>query len=290
MNPTDQRTVPWAIWRDRQGRLSWPRLAAMAAGVLPAFYVLINAMDAAPTGTFSILASMIFYSGVVSIWLVLAALAVTPLRRMTGFGRLIDIRRMLGVSGFAYAALHLVTYVLLREGSLEQMGAELISRVTIIVALVAILMLAALFVTSTDGAVRKMGGDRWARLHRLIYIAAGLAILHYVMSPGSYAGDPFLMMGVYFWLMGWRALQDYWAAATRTLPLLGLAFGAALASLAFEFAALMVFKAMTPDETWSLNYSFEDGPPTPLVVLVVGLLAACIPPVAGRLQARQRPA
>jgi len=284
--PSQAKPPAWALWKDRQGKTSILRIAALAAAIAPAAYVWFNAVESGAHGFFGLLASLIFHTGIVSLWLMLAALAVTPLRRLTGYGKLIGIRRILGVSAFAYAAAHLVTYLFLRQGSLDQMATELVSRVTIIVALVAFVMLMALFATSNDAAVRKLGGDRWAQLHKLVYWAVGLSVVHFVLSPGSYSGDPFLMGGLYFWLMGWRIQQRFLGNATEPLPLVGLAFVAAAVTTVFEFVSLMFFKVMTPDEIAGLNYSFTDSLPTPLVVLVLGLLAAAIPLVTLRSTSR----
>lgn len=119
------------------------------------------------------------WTGLWALRLLLAALAVTPLRRLFGWHALVVHRRTLGLASFAYATAHLAIWAILDLGLdvraiLEDVG----ERPYVTVGLSAYLLLVPLAITSTRGWMRRLG-RRWIRLHRLAYVAAGLAILHY---------------------------------------------------------------------------------------------------------------
>ncbi len=135
--------------------------------------------------------------------LLLLTLAVTPLRRLTGWSWLAPQRRTLGLLCFSWACLHLATYVGLDlyfdwEGVFEDVA----ERPYITVGLAAFLCLVPLAVTSTRGWVRTLG-RRWVTLHRLVYAAAVLGVVHFLwqvkadlLEPGIYAGVLGMLLGV----------------------------------------------------------------------------------------------
>ena len=113
--------------------------------------------------------------------LLLITLAVTPLRRITGFNALIRARRMLGLFAFTYAALHFSTYVVLDQFfALDAIVEDVAKRPYITVGFTAFCLLIPLAVTSTKGWVRRLGGKRWGALHKVIYVAGAGAVLHYL--------------------------------------------------------------------------------------------------------------
>ena len=120
-------------------------------------------------------------TGFWALYLLLASLAVTPLRRLhKRLAWLIRFRRMLGLFAFFYVCLHLATYVwLFSEFDVQSMLHDVLKRPFITVGFLAWLILLALAATSTTWAIRKLGGKRWTWLHRSVYAAAMLGILHY---------------------------------------------------------------------------------------------------------------
>lgn len=109
----------------------------------------------------------------------LLTLSVTPLRRLTGRTELIRYRRMLGLFAFFYACLHFVTYIWLDQFfDLAGIGKDIVKRPFITVGFAAFVMLVALAATSTHAMMRRLG-RRWQQLHRLIYPAALLGVVHY---------------------------------------------------------------------------------------------------------------
>ena len=111
--------------------------------------------------------------------LLLATLAVTPLRRLTGWNRIIQVRRLLGLFAFFHACLHFLAYAGLDYFfALGLILDDVLERRYITAGFAALVLLVPLAVTSTRGWIRRLG-RRWQRLHRLAYVAAALGVLHY---------------------------------------------------------------------------------------------------------------
>lgn len=111
----------------------------------------------------------------------LLSLAVTPVRRLLGIPWLVRFRRMLGLYAFFYACLHLTTYIWLDKFfDFEAMLHDIAKRKFITIGLTAITLLIPLAVTSTSGWIRRLGGKRWQKLHRLVYFAAGCGVVHFL--------------------------------------------------------------------------------------------------------------
>lgn len=114
-----------------------------------------------------------------ALFLLLATLAITPLKRLTGQAWLSRFQRPLGLFAFAYAALHFLTYALLDQaGAWRQIPEDLVKRPFIVVGMLTWLILLALTVTSTKGWQKRLK-QNWKRLHRLVYLAAILGIIHF---------------------------------------------------------------------------------------------------------------
>ena len=107
-------------------------------------------------------------------------LAVTPLRRLTGWNELIRVRRLIGLTAFWYACLHLSTYLVFDQSlDVGEILADIRKHPWVLVGFAGFLCLVPLAITSTNGWIRRLGGKRWARLHRLVYAAAIAGVLHY---------------------------------------------------------------------------------------------------------------
>lgn len=118
--------------------------------------------------------------GLTALQFLIAALAVTPLRRHAGIN-LLRHRRALGLLCFLYVAQHLGVWLVLDLGDLGLIGADLVKRPYVVVGMLGFLVLLPLALTSTDRALRRLGTERWRRLHRLTYVAALLALAHFAM-------------------------------------------------------------------------------------------------------------
>lgn len=133
-------------------------------------------------------AALAFATGLTTLRLLAITLAITPLRRLSPrLSWLVRFRRLLGLFAFFYASLHMLTYVALYSNfNLETMLADVTKRRFITVGVAAYLLLLPLALTSTNWAIRKLGGKRWNRLHKLVYVAAVCGVIHYwwQVKPG----------------------------------------------------------------------------------------------------------
>jgi sulfoxide reductase heme-binding subunit YedZ len=110
----------------------------------------------------------------------LASLLPTTLRILTGHKGLLKVRRLLGLSAFVYACLHLVLYAVVDQAlDVGDIWKDVVKRTFITVGLAALLLLVPLAVTSTKGWVQRLGGRAWQRLHRVSYVASVLAVVHF---------------------------------------------------------------------------------------------------------------
>jgi sulfoxide reductase heme-binding subunit YedZ len=150
---------------------------------------------------------LVYHSGVWATYLLLASLTVTPARKVLRWGKLIIIRRIVGVSALFYTLAHIIIWFGLRFWDWMSLTSEFMERTTLLVAGAATAGLIALGLTSFDSAIKWMGARRWNMLHRSVYVVAGLAVLHFMLSPGSLQGLPFALAGIYLWLMLWRLLN-----------------------------------------------------------------------------------
>lgn len=140
-------------------------------------------------------------TGLACLNLLLVTLAVTPLRRYLKWNFLAQYRRMLGLFAFGYAVVHLIIYVVFDQ-SLEPrlIWDDTIEHPRIAVGALAVLLLTPLAVTSTDRMIRRLG-KRWGRLHRLIYPATALGVLHYLMVQKLDIREGLLFAGAFALLM-----------------------------------------------------------------------------------------
>jgi len=137
----------------------------------------------------------------------LLSLAVTPLRQMTGWHSVIRSRRTLGLFAFFYACLHLGTYVVLDQGvELRFILADVAKRPFITAGVTAFLLMFPLAATSTRGAIRRLG-RRWQVLHRLVYISAAAAALHFIWKVKVVAGEPIYYGVALILLLTFRVLR-----------------------------------------------------------------------------------
>lgn len=142
--------------------------------------------------------------GEIALQLMVAVLAVTPLRRLAGLA-LLRFRRALGLLAFAYVALHLAVWLVLDvQLDLARVWEDVVKRPYITVGMAAFLILVPLALTSTDSALRRMGPAAWRRLHRLTYAAALLGALHYLMLVKAWPVEPFVYLGAILLLLALR--------------------------------------------------------------------------------------
>lgn len=161
---------------DLLGRFVRPAL--VVGGVVPAIVIIwrllrgdyINPPEALEHAT-----------GFTALWFLLSSLSATPLRRLTGWAAWTRLRKPLGLWAFGYAVLHLGCYLVFDQSLLwGEIWYDILERPYITVGFTAFLILFALAVTSPKRALKLLGGKRWQALHRTVYVAAALGVLHFL--------------------------------------------------------------------------------------------------------------
>jgi sulfoxide reductase heme-binding subunit YedZ len=141
------------------------------------------------------------WTGFTTLTLLMVTLAVTPIRRLTGWNAVIKLRRPIGLFAYFYACIHLSIYIVLdlffQWGLIAE---DILKRPYITVGFSAFLLLTPLALTSTKGWIRRLG-KRWQKLHRLIYAAAALGVLHYYWKVKADTRAPLIFAGIVILLM-----------------------------------------------------------------------------------------
>ena len=210
-----------APWNERNGKFSAIKLAVFIGLFVPAVWIVYQyeagLLEPKP------LTEALHRFGDWGVRFILLSLLITPLRRVAQWPKLINLRRMVGVAAFGYALVHFTLYIADQKFDLLHVGAEIALRFYLTIGFAALLGLGALAATSTDAMIKKLGGARWNKLHKLVYWIAALTIFHYYLQTKADVTQPVLMMGLYFILMIYRQLQK------RTpLPAWAVVAGAAL--------------------------------------------------------------
>lgn len=137
--------------------------------------------------------------------LLLITLAVTPLRRLTGWNDLVRLRRLLGLFAFFYASLHVATYVVLDHFfAFDSMLEDLTERRFVTAGFTGFVLMIPLALTSTQAMVRRLGGRRWRALHRLVYVSACAGVVHYAWLVKADLRAPLLYGALLALLLGFR--------------------------------------------------------------------------------------
>jgi sulfoxide reductase heme-binding subunit YedZ len=166
------------------------RRAIYIGGMVPAvwyFYLgLMDQLGADPQNTLERLL------GLWALRFLIASLAITPLRRLGG-PNLVRYRRAIGLLAFYYACLHLAVYMLLDKGlDLAAIVSDIVKRPYITVGMLALLILIPLAATSNAPMIKRLGAAAWQRLHRLVYVAAAAAAIHFIMLVKAWPPEPLI--------------------------------------------------------------------------------------------------
>jgi methionine sulfoxide reductase heme-binding subunit len=260
-------------WQDRSGRLSPLKLTVFLALFVPGLWTAIayvlGQLGPRPW------TEAIHQTGLWAIRFLFVSLAITPLRRILQSPRLIAVRRMIGVAAFCYALLHFLCYAGDQAFAWGHVASEVVLRFYLTVGFTALLLLAALAATSTDGMIRRLGGRNWRWLHRLVYVTGLLTLTHYFIQTRLGFGEPLTMAGIFAWLMAHRllvALRPAAAARAWVLMLLSLAcgLGAALGEAGYVWLTLHV----DPARVLAAALAWTPGSRAAWIVFVAGLLLA----------------
>lgn len=181
-------------------------LAALIPAALLVRGILTNSLGVNPAETIQL------STGRWALKFLIATLAITPLRRLTGWNILIQYRRMLGLFAFFYASLHFTAYIVLDQYfAFDAMMTDVIKRPFITMGFAAWLLMLPLALTSTKGSIRRLG-KRWTKLHALVYIAIVCAAIHFAWKVKVFHGDPVTYAAVVALLLAFRV---FWTLRKR---------------------------------------------------------------------------
>jgi len=258
-------------WFDRTGRFSALRAFTFALVAAPALWLAAEAIMGwlgPRPGT-----EAIHQSGLWAIRFLALTLTITPLRAATRASKLIGVRRMLGVSVFAYAALHLSLYILDQHFALLHVASEIVLRIYLAIGFVTLIILSALAATSTDRMIKRLGPEKWGRLHRWAYAAAGLGTIHFFMQSKLDVSEPIMMGGIFAFLLADRLLLRYIKDPASWMTAV-LAAGVSMAAALFEAAWYALAKGAPFDYVLAANFDFSFAIHPAWYVLAAGLTLA----------------
>jgi sulfoxide reductase heme-binding subunit YedZ len=195
--------------------LPWLKPAVLVGGLSPLALMALQAVQ----GTLGAnpIERVLNQTGMLALILLVASLACTPLKGVAGWTWPMRLRKLLGLLGFTYAALHFLTYAVVDQGlALGAVLEDIAKRPFITVGFVALVLLVPLAVTSTNRMVRRLGFPAWQRLHRLAYVAASLGVVHFVWRVKKDLTEPLVygaVLGLLFALRVAEALRKQRARA-----------------------------------------------------------------------------
>jgi methionine sulfoxide reductase heme-binding subunit len=255
-------------WTDAAGRFSAFKLLVFLAVLTPAAWLAYQALcgllqpDA--------VADAIHQSGDWSVRLLLVGLAITPLRSVTHWPRVVLARRMVGVAAMGYAVLHLGLYVVQQDYRLGHVASEIILRIYLTIGFVALLGLVALGATSTDGMIRRLGGRRWKRLHLTVYALIPLALLHYFLQSKIDVTLPVILTGLFIGLMVLRGVVRLTGDLTP-LSLMLVAIGTSVVTALLEAGWYVAATGVMAERILRANLMWDLQPRPALWVAAAGL-------------------
>ena len=201
---------------------------------------------------------------------------------------------MIGVGAFVYAAVHIVLYVADQMFDLWKVASEIVLRLYLTIGFVALLGLAVLAVTSTDGMVRRLGGMRWQRLHNIVYGIGLLALVHYFQQTKADVTVPTFVAGLLAWMLGYRLLIRFKRFRGEPPAWMLLALSVVIAALTFAAEAVGIGIAFNVSPLRVLQSAFDFDDFTMIrpgwLVLGAGLLVVAIDLVRARFGPKRRPA
>jgi len=155
-------------------------------------------------------------TGMLTLIFLMIALAVTPLRKITGANWLVKFRRIIGLFAFFYGTAHLITYVWFdRFFNFLSIVGDVRQRPFIAIGMMAFFLMVPLAVTSTDKMIKRLGGKRWIKLHRLVYLAGVFAVLHYWLLVKSDTRLPLTFGFILLLLLAHRVFVKYFPPQDR---------------------------------------------------------------------------
>ena len=275
------RVAAWQLWRDRRGRLSWLRLAVLALLLFPLAKALLE-YDAIFYGARPLI-NLIHRAGFWTLVFLGVTLAVTPFRQVARYGALVDIRRMIGVGTFCYAAAHLSLFVADQQFDLGKVVHEITHRAYLVIGFTAWLGLGVLAITSTDRMHRRLGPFRWRRLHQIIYAIALLALIHYFQQTKADVSVPVFVAAIFGWLLAYRVV-GWWQGRAELSSVMLLVMTIVVAAVTLFGEAIGIAIAFNAPvsrvlpQIWDFEAGFRPG----WQVLAAGIVVVVIDMIRAR--------
>jgi sulfoxide reductase heme-binding subunit YedZ len=196
----------------------YAKLVLMVNGLVPAAMLVYDGLVGPGLGANPI-EFVLHTTGMLALIFLTLSLAVTPARKISGVNFLSNFRKMLGLFAFFYGVVHLVTYGIFNQGgSLRAIVNDTIAHPYIALGMLALLVMVPLAVTSTNGAIKRMGAKNWKRLHQLAYLAAVSGVLHYWLLVKKDTRLPMLFAVAVAFLLLYRVYEALRPRPARPAP------------------------------------------------------------------------
>ncbi len=258
-------------WTDRSGRFSPLKAGVLTLLFLPALWIAwqfwFGEFNPRPFTAAN------HTAGDWTIRLLVLTLALSPLRRITGWNRLVTVRRLMGVATCCYGLLHAVLYVGDLGWNLGKAASEITSRFYLMVGAAALFGLVLLAATSTDAAVRALKRN-WGRLHALVHPIAILGLWHFFLQSRFDVFEPILLAGLYAALIALRLFARL-GHGDGPLAIVAAALAAALVTLGVEIAWYGLNNGIAATRVLRADFSLASGL-RPLWWVVIGALSPLV--------------
>lgn len=258
-------------WNDPAGRFSPLKAVTLLLVLYPAV-MLLGRWVAGDLGGRPF-TEAIHRSGDWAVRFLVLSVAVTPMRAVLNWPRVVLLRRMLGVAAASYAGLHVFLYLGDQKWNAWVVVSEIVLRFYLTIGFVALCLLVALAVTSTDGWQRRLR-QNWKRLHRWVFPATALALFHYALQSKVNVTDALFWTGVFLWLWLWRRLPR--GQQTRLAVLAAMAPVTALATAAVEITWYGLATKVDPWRVAAANLEFAPDRRPASQVLVLALVVVAV--------------
>lgn len=256
--------------REKSGKWSPEKIVAFVGACVPILWLAWRAWSGDLSAARPV-NDAIHSTGNYTVWLVIISLAITPARRLFMAPKLINMRRTLGVAAFCYAALHLTLYVVDQKYDLAKVVSEIALRFYLTIGFVALVGLIALAATSTDGMIKRLGGERWNRLHQAVYVIAILGVIHFLLQTKIEISESIMAAGFLVWLLGYRVLHRFVGNVTVVWQLV-LTVAASVLTACGEAAWYSVLSSKAAGlRVFAVNLDWDLAPRPSHWVLIAGL-------------------
>lgn len=257
-------------WLDRSGKLSFLKLfvfiGVFLPGLLLVYQLYFGLLSPYPED------AIIKESGLWAIRFLILTLAVSPIRAILGWPKLISVRRTLGIATFIYSLIHLLGWLVDIDFDWSLAGLEIYLRLYLLIGFIAFLMMIPLALTSLDSTIKKLGGKNWQRIHRFVYFIGVLSIFHfYLLLEKLSTPEAQVLVGIFIFIMSWRLLRLI-TTKISFIMLYSLSLISGILTMFVEILYYYFFTTLNASNLiWSANWTFDGGLRPGWIVMFIGL-------------------